>query len=306
MTAPRPHELKARQVDEEVVETFLAPYYGRTRQNVVYYVTWWRAWLAGRGVAVLDASTKDAEDWIRHLIEDRGLHPNTARSYLTGVTALYRWCERTGRLERDPMRHLRRPPDTRRSMRPWLTAPEVLRLLEVAERQDPDTDMLCHLLALNGPRVSELVRIDVRDVSTHGELTTIRLRRTKTAVTDLVSLAPETCRPLQRVLALRPRHGPLLVSSHTGQRMSPWTVRRRLRATLTAAGLPIAIGPHDMRATFITLARQAGVPDVDVATSAGIVTVSMLLRYDQMVTAVERNATHALTSWLRDQRGEVP
>lgn len=31
---------------------------------------------------------------------------------------------------------------------------------------------------------------------------------------------------------------------------------------------------------------------------SGIVTLSMLLRYDQMVAAVERNATHGLTAWL--------
>lgn len=284
--------------DETVLADFLAPYRGRTRANIVYYVRWWREWLEGRGVGLLDAGARDVEDWVRYLIEDRGLHPNTVRSYVSGPMSLYRWCERTGRLDRDPMRHVRRPRDTRRTMRPWLTGPEVVRLLDVARDSDPETDAICHLLALSGPRVGELVRIDVRDVARHGEMTTVRLHRTKTAASDLISVAGPTRRALGRVLFVRPRYGPLLVSEHTGQRMSPWSVRRRLRAVLARAGLDTQVGPHDLRATFMTLSRQAGVPDVDVAVSAGIVTVSMLLRYDRMVTSVERNATHRLTQWL--------
>ncbi|MEN1977045.1 tyrosine-type recombinase/integrase [Cellulomonas sp. P4] len=297
MTATSPRVLDTA-ADDQVLAEFMAPYHGRTRANVTYYVRWWREWLTGRGVGLLEARAYDAEQWVRHLVEDRGLHTNTARSYLSGPMTLYRWCEATGRLEADPMRHVRRPADTRRTMRPWLTGPELRRLLDVAAGMDPDTDLICHLLALNGPRVGELVRVDVRDIAQHGDLTTIRLQRTKTAASDLVSLSAPTLRALTRVLEIRPRYGPLLISEHTGQRMSPWGVRRRLRAALATAGLNTAIAPHDLRATFITLSRVAGVPGVDVAISAGIVTVSMLLRYDQMVAAVERNATHGLTTWL--------
>ncbi|WP_163275315.1 tyrosine-type recombinase/integrase [Cellulomonas iranensis] len=224
--------------DDELIAEFLAPYHGRTRANVTYYVRWWHQWLTTRGVRLLDAQAYDVEQWTRHLIEDRGLHTNTARSYLSGPLTLYRWCETTGRLDRDPMRHVRRPADTRRTMRPWLPGPDLQRLLTVAADMDPDTDLICHLLALNGPRVGELTRIDVRDVGHHGDLTTIRLDRRKTAASDLVSLSPPTVRALHRVLAIRPRHGPLLVSAHTGQRMSAHTVRRLLRTALAAAGLP--------------------------------------------------------------------
>ncbi len=288
---------RTRVSDDELITAVLAPYTGRTRPNIAYYLRWWRAWLADRGVGLLDATRGDVEAWIAHLVDARGLHPNTARSYLTGPAALYRWAVQEGLIGTDPMRYVRRPPDTRRTARPWLTRDEAVALLAAAEHADPATDAICHLLLLNGPRLGELLRVDVRDVATHGHLTTIRLHRVKTAASDLVSLAPPTERAVRRLVGDR-RAGPLLVSEHTGQRMSDHTVRRLLRAALAAASLDTRIGPHDLRATFITLARQAGVPDVDVAVSAGIVTVSMLLRYDQMVTAVERNATHRLTGWL--------
>ncbi|QAY33888.1 hypothetical protein ESN35_06675 [Bifidobacterium pullorum subsp. gallinarum] len=55
-----------------------------------------------------------------------------------------------------------------------------------------------------------------------------------------------------------------------------------------------------MRRTFVTLARNAGIPDRDIMASGGWSSVAMLDRYDRERASVERHAGIALSAWLED------
>lgn len=66
-------------------------------------------------------------------------------------------------------------------------------------------------------------------------------------------------------------------------------------------GIERVITPHSLRRTFVTLARNAGIPDRDIMASGGWSSVAMLDRYDRERASVERHAGIALSAWLEKE-----
>ena len=65
-----------------------------------------------------------------------------------------------------------------------------------------------------------------------------------------------------------------------------------------ASGIGIRVRPHMLRATFITLALEAGVSVVDVMYSAGHSSLSMVAHYDRGYRSVARSAAIPLADWI--------
>ncbi len=122
-----------------------------------------------------------------------------------------------------------------------------------------------------------------------------------------ISLAPQTVAALAPLLTARatgyliriPHHGndPPITTGDRARREAV-RLRRILAGTCQDNVLPV-ITPHGLRHTFITLARDAGVPDRDIMAAAGWVDPRMITYYDRAHASVERNATHQLTDWLK-------
>jgi integrase len=125
---------------------------------------------------------------------------------------------------------------------------------------------------LLGPRASELVHRDVRDVDDEGKL--LWIGKTKTAKGRRRLLVPEELRVLLLELAKgRPSDAPLFVSVASrrwpaGRRWTRHMAYNHVRRICVAAGVPM-LSPQAMRRTQATLATDAGATGLMVAEHLG-------------------------------------
>ncbi|MDY0002803.1 MAG: site-specific integrase [Polyangia bacterium] len=179
-----------------------------------------------------------------------------------------------------------------------LLVPDLRRILDACP-QDQTLGLRDRALILLGfasaMRRSEIVSLDVGDVSFGTEGVTIHLRRSKTdqeghgrRIGIPHGTHPDTC----PCLALRAwldssgvRDGPLLrgVTRHghvQPGRMASRTVARAVQRRASEAGLdPDRFGAHSLRSGFATSAAMAGVSERQIARQTGHQSMSVLRRY---------------------------
>lgn len=119
---------------------------------------------------------------------------------------------------------------------------------------------------LLGPRTSELIRRDVRDLDDGGQL--LLIGKTKTlAGSRKLRVPDELAELLRELVAGRAPDAPIFTDVN-GQRMSRDVARRRVRAVCTAAGVTV-VSPQALRRTQSTLATEAGETGLAVARHLG-------------------------------------
>lgn len=291
-----PLDVGAVSEPRALVERFMAPHVGRTRENHSYYLRWWLTWSDATGVDPIAATRTDIKRWLRYLHHDRGLTPNTARSHLTGVSSFYRWLGEVEYLEADPMRYVRRPRAPRRSGRIWLPRQELVDLLDAARLHPDPSASAAVLLALGGVRVGEASRLDVSHIGRHGDPITAYLRERKDGGSDTISLPTVSADAVLAAVDGR-RHGPVLRTA-IGTRMRTDTISSRLRTISTSAGIARVVTQHDLRASFVTFSLEAGVADADVMSSVGHSSCAATAYYDRTRGTIDRHAGHRLAAWL--------
>ena len=290
-------------VDGELVDRFLARLTGRTRANYAGDLGLWRAWLDGRGVALLAASRRDVEEWVAAR-RAAGIGARTACTNLSHLHGFYRWTMREGLTVADPTALVDRPAYGR-TERPWLGPTDTARLLE-ASRQWSGGEMAAHvhLWALSGLRPGEPRGLEVGDLGSHDGRPTLTVRATKTPGRERLLLPEATARILAGAAAGRST-GPLLIHPRTGR---PWTKaaeRTRLARLLEHAGLP-AVTAYGLRTGFITHALAAGISEREVMIGARHTSSAQTARYDRLRDQVERAVAPRLAAWLSSyQRGDA-
>lgn len=290
-------------VDGELVDRFLARLTGRTRANYAGDLGLWRAWLDGRGVALLAASRRDVEEWVAAR-RAAGIGARTACTNLSHLHGFYRWTMREGLTAADPTALVDRPAYGR-TERPWLGPADTARLLE-ASRQWSGGEMAAHvhLWALSGLRPGEPRGLEVGDLGSHDGRPTLTVRATKTPGRERLLLPEATARILAGAAAGRST-GPLLIHPRTGR---PWTKaaeRTRLARLLEHAGLP-AVTAYGLRVGFITHALAAGISEREVMIGARHTSSAQTARYDRLRDQVERAVAPRLAAWLSSyQRGDA-
>lgn len=290
-------------VDGELVDRFLARLTGRTRANYAGDLGLWRAWLDGRGVALLAASRQDVEEWVAAR-RAAGIGARTACTNLGHLHGFYRWAMREGLIVADPTALVDRPARGR-TARAWLGPADTARLLE-ASRQWSGGELAAHvhLWALSGLRPGEPRGLEVGDLGSHDGRPTLTVRATKTPGREILLLPEATARILAEAADGR-RTGVLLIHPRTGR---PWTKaaeQSRLALLLEHAGLP-AVTAYGLRTGFITHALAAGISEREVMISARHTSSAQTARYDRMRDQVERGAGPALADWLSSyQQGDA-
>ena len=288
--------------DGGLVGRFLARLTGRTRANYAGDLGLWRAWLDGRGVALLAASRQDVEEWVAAR-RAAGIGARTACTNLGHLHGFYRWAAREGLIAADPTALVDRPVYGR-TARPWLGPADTARLLE-ASRQWSGGEMAghVHLWALSGLRPGEPRGLRVEDLGSHDGRPTLAVRATKTPGREILLLPEATARILAGAAGGRST-GPLLIHPRTGRAWTKATERARLARLLEHAGLP-PVSPYGLRTGFITLALAAGISEREVMISARHTSSAQTARYDRLRDQVERGAGPALAAWLSSyqQRG---
>ena len=236
-------------------------------------------WLAERGVD--DSAAVTPEIVAEFAAERASAQPPVAASSLarlqSSVRGLHRFLAREGIEDTDPSARLR-PPKQARRLPKALTIDQVESLLDAAGPA-PATDgapahgaapgdvlglrdrALLELLYATGARVSEIVQLDVDDLS-HGDVVRVRGKGNKERIVPVGSYARAAVDAyLTRArpdLARRGRATPKLFLGARGaplSRQSAWLV---IHSAAERAQLTAHVSPHTLRHSFATHLLQGG------------------------------------------------
>ena len=280
---------------------YLAGYAGNTRKAYGNDLADYFAWCRSDGVNVMAATRSDVDVYARHLTE-RPDHPLTAVTVarrLSTLAGFYRYAMSEDLLTRSPIEFVKRPKRpkvSQDSQQLGLDKDEARRLLAGAaaystkvrgDKDRPRALALVTLLLHTGMRISEALNADVTDLATIRGNRTLSIVRKGGARYSAFLNAPTT-EALDAYVAGR-TSGPLFATA-TG-RWDRAEAFNTVRAIAKAAGLDNAdrIGPHSLRHTFVTLAREKGVALEDVQDAAGHADPKTTRRYDRGRFSLDRH-----------------
>ena len=188
-------------------------------------------WIGDR--PILTAAPADVEEWLASLRTAA-----TKAHYRSDVGVFFRWAQRRGLVERNPVDltdPVRRPRGVPRPV-------PIEAITAAAGVADRSTRLAILLGAYAGLRISEMAALDRADVTTDGPCPAIFVRHGKGAKSRVVPLHPILAAIIRPMPA-----GPLLP-------VSVPTLRRRISAAFAAVG--VTMTPHQLRhATGTELAR---------------------------------------------------
>lgn len=247
----------------------------------------WEAYSRSCGIHPLEARLPLADAYARHieaaptLVRVKGgargvmaptgppLKPSGQAQTLSAAGSFYGYAQRVGAATTDPFAGVNRPEvDPDHSTTEGLTQDETAKLLETARDHAPRSYALTAMLYLLGPRVDELLALDVTSLGYDRGHRTVPLRR-KGGRVQAVPVPPLALDALLLYLDGR-ADGPMFTTG-TGRRWSEPEVWKHLRVLARNAGIPQAdsIKPHALRHGFITDALEQGVPLHQVQDAAG-------------------------------------
>ena len=269
------------------------------RRDLAGYV----GWLAERGIR--DSSDVTVALVTAFAAERASAEPPPAASSLarlqSSVRGLHRFLAREGIESDDPTGRLR-PPKAARRLPKALTIDQVERLLDASGPEAGEAEAseliglrdraLLELLYATGARVSEVVQLDVDDLS-HGDVVRVRGKGSKERIIPVGSYARSALEAYltrsRPELSRRGRATPRLFLGARGaplSRQSAWLVIQHAaeRAQLTAH-----VSPHTLRHSFATHLLQGG---------ADVRVVQELLGHASVATT--QIYTHVSVDALRD------
>lgn len=223
----------------------------------------WFGWCLEHDVDALRADRLDVNAYRDDLLE-RPLLPQSVDRKMSACRSFYTYLVERGMLTVEhPFAHVGRLALPGESSTPWLSAPDLTRLLAVALEESPRDFLLVALLGLNGLRVSEALRASVADlgvVDGHRVLSVMR----KGSRPGLTPLATRVVEVLDEYLDGR-TEGPLIVRLERGKRVAVpihgitrQTAFDRVRRLADYAGVNPALSPHGLRHSFVTNALEDG------------------------------------------------
>lgn len=288
--------------DEVFITRYLAPYSGNTLTGYQRTMLDWLTFCIQARIHILEADRTHIEQWAKSLGQ-AGKAKGTISAKLVPVCGFYRWAAEEHLIPRDVAAFVRRPSRPRRSNLKWLEADQAERMLAASLEVGPPASGLVHLLLLNGLRLTETITARIEHLGRQGDATTLRLPYRKGGVMDIVSLPDRTVDALVGCIAGRDRG---LILRSDGRKLASVGVYRMLDHLSDITRLEFHVRPHMLRATFVTLSLDAGVPVRDIIASAGWATPSMLNYYDRAHASIRRNASHRLSDYLATTQDGAP
>jgi integrase/recombinase XerC len=213
-------------------------------------------------LTICKANPDTIRGFLAHLGEQAYSAATMARKIAT-LRSFYKWAERRGLADTNPMTLIRTPRQSKRLPKA-ISVEQIERLLAAPDQSDVlglrDRAML-ETLYSTGIRVSELVGLEVDDIDLPGEALKVRGKGKKERIVPLGSHAlASIARYVERLRGDtrfapawadgKPRR-PLFVNKHGG-RLSSRSVRRKLDKYLKQVGLDPTISPHTLRHSFAT------------------------------------------------------
>jgi site-specific recombinase XerD len=253
----------------------------RSERTVASYLVALRqaeAFLASRGISMVDAGRADLEAFLGELLTYRAA--STAATYYKVLRILYHWLEEEDEIARDPTAKMKRPivPE-----QPVPVVPEdgLRRLLATCTGksfEDRRDTTLILLLVDVGPRRAELMGLKISDVDFDLDVLLVlgKGRRERA-----LPFGRKSAVALDRYLRARVRHKdaglPWLWLGLQG-RLTDSGLLQMLRRRGAEAGLP-GLYPHQLRHTFAHEWLAQGGSETDLMRLAGWKSRAMLQRY---------------------------
>ena len=212
---------------------------------------------------ICGADADTIRPFLARLTEEDYSAATMARKIAT-LRSFYKWAERRGLADVNPMILIRTPRQSKRLPKA-ITVEQVEQLLSAPGDADVlgrrDRAML-ETLYSTGIRVSELVGLNFLDLDAAGEALRIRGKGKKerlvplgthalTAIRRYIDLVEADAKFGQAFAGERRKDAPLFINKH-GSRLSSRSVRRKLDKYLREAGLDPTISPHTLRHSFAT------------------------------------------------------
>ncbi len=249
---------------------------------------------------IMTANADLIRSFLAHLGEQHYSAATMARKIAT-LRSFYKWAERRGVADSNPMVLIRTPRQGKRLPKA-ITIEQVEKLLAAPDDRDVlglrDRAML-ETLYSTGIRVSELVGLELEDMDLSGEALKIRGKGKKERVVPLGSHAIGAVRRYMDLMRGDPRFAnvwvegrkirPLFVNKHGG-RLSSRSVRRKLDKYLKQVGLDPTISPHTLRHSFATHLLDNGADLRSVQELLGHQSLSTTQVYTHLTTQRMQNA----------------
>jgi integrase len=257
--APTP----ARLTVGELIEAYLAHASKKVRPKTLeVYEVFVRAF--GEAFGDRQASEMRAfhiEDWANR----PAWNPTTQNYAASIVGSMFRWAERTERLDRNPIRHLKKPVCASRTADTLISADEHARILE---RSPEALRRFLTALRDTGARPGEVASVTAADFNPEAGVWVLRRHKTShKGKHRCVYLTPALVELCSRLAQEHP-DGPLFRNC----RGLPWTkgsVHKALSRIRKKLGLSKRIIAYGYRHTFATDALANEVPDAQVAELLG-------------------------------------
>ncbi|MFI5627583.1 tyrosine-type recombinase/integrase [Nocardioides sp. NPDC051685] len=283
-----------------LAQRFLLGYTGHTRRAYGRDLEEWFSWCTVLAIDPLDAN-RAAVDGYRRQMENREppAKPSTIARRLAALAGYYKYATAEGVLDRSPLEHVKRPSTPTDSPTLGLDRAEAKALLEAAREHSARSQALVTLLLHDGLRINEALSADVDDLSSARGHRTLSITRKGGARRDVV-LAPSTAEAIATYLDDR-EDGPIF-TTQTGRRWTQPGAYTTIQMLARRAGIEHAdkLSPHSLRHTFVTLAREAGVPLEDVQDAAGHADPRTTRRYDRGRHNLDRHPAYTLAAFLAD------
>jgi integrase/recombinase XerC len=243
---------------------------------------------------VASVTTAILRGYVAYLHECQYAKRTIARR-LACLRSLFRYCTREKLVEHNPAQALRTP-RVGRSLPHFLTAEQVVKLLEAPPANDPmglrDRAMLETMYSA-GLRVAELVSLNLENWDRDADVLRVIGKGRKERVTPIGSYAAKALRRWLDVREVNPqskaKDQSALFLNRFGKRLTTRSVGRMLEKHLAVAGLDKLTSPHTLRHSFATHLLDGG---------ADLRSVQELLGHKSLTTT--QIYTHVSTKRLRE------
>lgn len=216
----------------------------------------------------------EVREWRTHLSINRQLGAATVNQYLAAIRSLVR--HYGGNLQVKGMKKVIQPISP-------LTGRELGRLLAAADGGSwlsKRNKAMIELMARAGLRVSEVVSLQVKDVTISQRKGEVLIRHGKGMKERSVPLGRQIRQALEAYLSVRPVEGDnWLFISNAHKPLSPRDLQRMVTNVAYRAGLRRRVTPHLLRHTFATRALRNGIDIATLSRLLGHETVNTTARY---------------------------
>lgn len=265
-------------VATQAVNYFLDRYVDPTRAMYERDLHIFFDWCLERGVDPVDVRRPDLEEFIRHLLDERGNAPSSVRRRVQTVRGYYSLAHADELIPRNPGVMLRLPVLHRDPERlVWLDRFQLGALLKTAENTSAHQHSMVAMMSMLGLRVSAACRARIEEVSiTNTGDRQMRVREKGLRIHT--TLVPGKVWEILSVSIGSREEGPIVLRKN-GTEQDRAGAYRWVRTLSEKAGLPAKAHPHSLRRSVIALLLDSGVLVEEVRRFAGHADIRTTLNY---------------------------